>query len=101
MNLQVDKRLLCHTYINGLGIVTKPVAKINTLHIGLAELAATANACDEQGQECIFNVTASKSEIYPEAKGNDSSPMSPIAAFSSGGGSNVSSTKGIGRSHKG
>ena len=42
--------------IDGLRVVAQPVAKVNTLHVHLAELLA-GPAADEQGEQCVLNVS--------------------------------------------
>jgi hypothetical protein len=47
---------LHRTHVDGLRVITQPVAKIDPLHIHLAELLARP-AGDEEGKQRVFNVT--------------------------------------------
>jgi hypothetical protein len=44
------------TYINGLGVIAEPIAKVNALDIELRELLAAMGAGHEQSEEGVFDI---------------------------------------------
>jgi hypothetical protein len=76
--------LLDGSNINGLGVITQPVAEIDTLDIELAELLVAANdASGEESEESVFNIA-----------------VTPVLAFDLARRGDVTSTKGLGRASK-
>ena len=77
--------LLVGTYnVDSLGVITQPVAEVNTLDIEFAELLVTANdACSEESEKRVFDIT-----------------VSPVLAFDLARRGDVASTECMGRAGK-
>ena len=76
-----DKAFL---HIDGLRVITQPVAEVNTLDIEFAELLVAANdTSGEESEESVFNIA-----------------VTPVLAFDLARRGNVTSTEGLGRASK-
>lgn len=66
------------TYVDGLGVVAKPIAKVDALDVHLGEFLAVASATHQEGEQSVFNVS-----------------MAPILALDLGRGGDVASSEGM------
>ena len=77
----VDKTLL---HIDSLGVITQPVAEVNTLDIEFAELLVAANdTSSKEGKKSVFDIA-----------------VTPVLAFDLARRGNVTSAEGLGRASK-
>lgn len=66
------------TYVNSLGVVAEPIAKVDTLDVHLGELLAVAGAAHQKGEQGVLDIA-----------------MTPVLALDLSGRGDVASAEGM------
>lgn len=66
------------TYIDSLGVIAKPIAKVDALDVHLGELLSVAGTAHQEGKQSVFDVA-----------------MAPVLTLDLGRGGDVASSKGM------